>query len=153
MITTKGIYHMGIPVNDVERAVKFYTESFGHDDRQAQSRRHGRSLESRRSSLRRFHGGAFPTAKGARKRRVKEDGATHQAFMVSPEDFELAAKKMKDWGVKVYDIPTVERPPDEVFISFDPDRQSAAALRAAKNAVRLVKNSELSASRCRGWMA
>ena len=29
MITTKGIYHIGIPVNDVERAVKFYTEVLG----------------------------------------------------------------------------------------------------------------------------
>ena len=29
MITTKGVYHMGIPVNDVERAVKFYTEILG----------------------------------------------------------------------------------------------------------------------------
>ena len=26
MITTKGVYHLGIPVNDVERAVKFYTD-------------------------------------------------------------------------------------------------------------------------------
>jgi catechol 2,3-dioxygenase-like lactoylglutathione lyase family enzyme len=26
MINTTGIYHIGIPVNDVERAVKFYTE-------------------------------------------------------------------------------------------------------------------------------
>ena len=52
---------------------------------------------------------------------LKEDGATHQAFTVSPEDFELAAKKMKDWGVKVYDIPTVERPSGRGFYFFDPD--------------------------------
>ena len=29
MITTKGVYHIGIPVNDVKRAVKFYTEILG----------------------------------------------------------------------------------------------------------------------------
>src|SRR6476469_1668627 len=29
MITTKGVYHIGIPVNDVERAVTFYTEILG----------------------------------------------------------------------------------------------------------------------------
>ena len=29
MITTKGVYHIGIPVNDAERAVKFYTEILG----------------------------------------------------------------------------------------------------------------------------
>jgi len=29
MIKTQAIYHMGIPCNDVERAVKFYTEILG----------------------------------------------------------------------------------------------------------------------------
>ena len=29
MIKTKGVYHIGIPVNDIERAVKFYTEVLG----------------------------------------------------------------------------------------------------------------------------
>jgi catechol 2,3-dioxygenase-like lactoylglutathione lyase family enzyme len=29
MIKTKGVYHIGIPVNDVERSVKFYTEILG----------------------------------------------------------------------------------------------------------------------------
>jgi catechol 2,3-dioxygenase-like lactoylglutathione lyase family enzyme len=29
MIKTKGLYHIGIPVNDVERVVKFYTEVLG----------------------------------------------------------------------------------------------------------------------------
>jgi catechol 2,3-dioxygenase-like lactoylglutathione lyase family enzyme len=28
---------------------------------------------------------------------------------------------MKDWGVKVYDIPTVERPTGRGFYFFDPD--------------------------------
>ena len=29
MIKTRGVYHIGIPVNDVERSVKFYTEILG----------------------------------------------------------------------------------------------------------------------------
>jgi len=29
MVKTKGVYHIGIPVNDVARAVKFYTEILG----------------------------------------------------------------------------------------------------------------------------
>ena len=29
MIKTKGVYHIGIPVNNMERAVKFYTEVLG----------------------------------------------------------------------------------------------------------------------------
>ncbi len=36
-------------------------------------------------------------------------------------DVERAAKKMKDRGVKVYDIPTVERPTGRGFYFFDPD--------------------------------
>ena len=31
MIRTKGIYHIGIPVDNMERAVKFYTEVLGMD--------------------------------------------------------------------------------------------------------------------------
>ncbi len=31
MITTKGLYHIGIPVNDVDRSVKFYTEVLGFE--------------------------------------------------------------------------------------------------------------------------
>ena len=29
MIKTTGVYHIGIPCNDVDRAVKFYTEILG----------------------------------------------------------------------------------------------------------------------------
>lgn len=29
MIKTKGIYHIGIPVNDIDRAVEFYTDVLG----------------------------------------------------------------------------------------------------------------------------
>ena len=32
-----------------------------------------------------------------------------------------AARKMKDWGVKVYGIPTVDRPTGRGFYFFDPD--------------------------------
>jgi hypothetical protein len=35
------------------------------------------------------------------KNALKDDGATHQAFVVDSDDFELAVKKMQDWGVKV----------------------------------------------------
>src|ERR1044072_3194976 len=121
MIKRKGIYHMGIPVNDVERAVKFYTELLGmtiaklnrDDTGDHLNRANPRSGDSMVVRVQR----PKPLEKGA----LKDDGATHQAFTVSPEDFELAAKKMKDWGVKVYDIPTVERPTGRGFYFFDPD--------------------------------
>jgi hypothetical protein len=41
--------------------------------------------------------------------------------VVSSEDFALAAKQTKDWGVKVYSIPTVDRPTRRGFYFFDPD--------------------------------
>jgi predicted enzyme related to lactoylglutathione lyase len=53
------------------------------------------------------------------KNALQEEGATHQAFVVAPEDFELAVKKMKDWGVKVHDVPTVERATGRGFYFFD----------------------------------
>ena len=58
-----------------------------------------------------------PVAKDA----LKEDGATHHAFTVSAEDFELATQKMQEWGVRVHSIPTVDRPSGRGFYFFDPD--------------------------------
>ncbi|HEY6997648.1 MAG TPA: VOC family protein [Candidatus Binatia bacterium] len=121
MITTRGVYHIGIPVNDVARAVKFYTEILGMTI--AKLNRDDMGDHLNRADLR--CGGSmvvlFQRPKPIEKDAVKEDGATHQAFTVSPEDFELAIEKMKDWGVKVYDIPTVERPTGRGFYFFDPD--------------------------------
>jgi glyoxylase I family protein len=121
MITTRGVYHIGIPVNDVARAVKFYTEILGMTI--AKLNRDDMGDHLNRADLR--SGGSmvvlFQRPKPIEKDAVKEDGATHQAFTVSPEDFELEVKKMKDWGVKVYDIPTVERPTGRGFYFFDPD--------------------------------
>ena len=121
MITTKGVYHIGIAVNDVERAVKFYTEILGMTI--AKLNRDDMGDHLNRADLRSGDSMVvlFQRPKALEKDAVKEDGATHQAFMVSPEDFELAAEKMKDWGVKVYDIPTVERPTGRGFYFFDPD--------------------------------
>jgi glyoxylase I family protein len=121
MITTKGIYHLGIPVNNVERAVKFYTEILGM--KVAKLNRDDIGGHLNRADLRSGDSMVvlFQRPKPVEKDALKEDGATHQAFVVSAEDFELAAQKMKDWGVKVYDIPTVERPTGRGFYFFDPD--------------------------------
>jgi catechol 2,3-dioxygenase-like lactoylglutathione lyase family enzyme len=121
MITTKGVYHIGIPVNDVERAVKFYTEilgmtiaKLGRDD--MGDRLNRADLRCGDSIVVLFQR-PTPIDKDA----VKEDGATHQAFTVSSEDFDLAEKKMKDWGVKIHSVPSVERSTGRGFYFFDPD--------------------------------
>jgi catechol 2,3-dioxygenase-like lactoylglutathione lyase family enzyme len=121
MITTTGIYHIGIPVNDVERAVKFYTEVLGM--KVAKLNRDDMGDHLNRADLRSGDGMVvlFQRPMPIEKDALKEDGATHHAFTVSPEDFELAAQKMKDWGVKVHSIPTVNRQSGRGFYFFDPD--------------------------------
>jgi len=135
MITTEGVYHIGIPVNDVDRAVKFYTEILGmkifklnRDD--MGDRLNRADLRSGDSMVVLFQ---RPTP--LEKNAVKEYGATHQAFVVSPEDFDLAAQKMKDWGVKIYDVPTVERPSGRGFYFFDPDGNLLQLYAPPKNRV------------------
>lgn len=119
MIKTRGVYHLGIPVNDMERAVKFYTEVLGMTV--AKLNRDDMGDKLNRADLRAGDDMVvlFQRPHPVEKNALKDDGATHQAFVVSAEDFELAAKKMKDWGVKIYDIPTVERPSGRGFYFFD----------------------------------
>ena len=119
MIKTRGVYHIGIAVNDMERAVKFYTEVLGMSV--AKLNRDDMGDKLNRADLRSGDDMVvlFQRPHPVEKNALKEEGATHQAFLVSNEDFEIAAKKMKDWGVKVYDIPTVERPTGRGFYFFD----------------------------------
>ena len=119
MIKTRGVYHIGIPVNDMERAVKFYTEVLGMSV--AKLNRDDMGDKLNRADLRSGDDMVvlFQRPRPIEKNALKEEGATHQAFLVSNEDFELAAKKMKDWGVKLHDIPSVERASGRGFYFFD----------------------------------
>ena len=121
MIKTKGVYHIGIPVNDVDRAVKFYTEILGMTI--AKLNRDDMGDRLNRADLRSGDGMVvlFQRPQPVEKNALKEDGASHHAFIVDNDDFELAVKKMKDWGVKIYSIPTVDRPSGRGFYFFDPD--------------------------------
>ena len=121
MIKTKGIHHIGMPVNDVERAVKFYTEILGMTVAKLSRDDIGDGLG--RADLRSGDSVVvlFQRPRPLEKDSVAEDGAMHHAFLVDDEDFELAVKKMKDWGVKVYKTPTVDRPTGRGFYFFDPD--------------------------------
>jgi catechol 2,3-dioxygenase-like lactoylglutathione lyase family enzyme len=121
MIRTKGVYHIGIPVNNVERAVKFYTEVLGMRISKLNRDDMGDRLD--RADLRSGDDMVvlFQRPKPIEKDAVAEDGATHHAFVVDREDFDLAEKKMKEWGVKIYHIPTVDRPTGSGFYFFDPD--------------------------------
>ena len=121
MIKTKGVYHIGIPVNDVGRAVKFYTEVLGMTIAKLNRDDMGDNLN--RADLRSGEGMVvlFQRPKAIEKDALAEDGATHHAFIVDNDDFELAVSKMKDWGVKIHGIPSVDRPTGRGFYFFDPD--------------------------------
>jgi glyoxylase I family protein len=121
MIKTKGLYHIGIPVNDVERAVKFYTEILGMTI--AKLNRDDMGDHLNRADLRSGDSMVvlFQRPTPINKDAIKEDGATHHAFVVSNEDFELAVRKMADLGVKIHSVPTVDRPTGRGFYFFDPD--------------------------------
>ncbi len=121
MIKTRGIYHIGIPVNDMDRAVKFYTEVLGMTI--AKLNRDDMGAKLNRADLRSGDGMVvlFQRPSSIEKDALQEDGATHHAFVVDPEDFELARTKMKEWGVKVHTTPTVDRPSGRGFYFFDPD--------------------------------
>ncbi len=119
MIKTKGVYHIGIPVDDMDRAVKFYTEVLGMTIAKLNRDDMGGGLA--RADLRSGDGMVvlFQRPKPLEKNALEEDGATHHAFTVDREDFELAVKKMKDWGVKVHSTPKVDRPSGRGFYFFD----------------------------------
>ena len=119
MIKTKGIYHIGIPVNDMDRAVKFYTEILGMTIAKLNRDDMGKRLE--RADLRCGDGMVvlFKRPKPTERNAVEEDGATHQAFIVDQEDFELAVKKIREWGVKVHETAMVSRPTGRGLYFFD----------------------------------
>lgn len=81
-ITVTRAYHIGMPVNDIKRAEKFYVDVLGMNvkGRGAGERESNRPIE----------------------RDWKEDSFCHTAFSTSKEDFDLALEKMKEWGVKVH---------------------------------------------------
>lgn len=112
-ITVTSIYHIGIPVNDIRRAEKFYVDVLGMKVK-------GRGAGERESNRPFFEElGYWPenlrlkTAKGEVEvvlferpkpieRDWKEDSFCHTAFAISKEDFNLALEKMKEWDVRIH---------------------------------------------------
>ncbi|HWP60961.1 MAG TPA: VOC family protein [Candidatus Acidoferrales bacterium] len=119
MIKTKGVYHLGIPVDDMERAIKFYTEVLGMEVFKTGADDMGRTLA--RAELRSGNDIVvlFQRPKPLARNGFEQDGATHQAFTVDPEDFELAVQKMGEWGVKIHSTPLVNRERGRGFYFFD----------------------------------
>ena len=135
MITTKGVDHLGIPVNDVERAVKFYTEILWDDDRQAQPRRHGRSLEPRRFAPAIRWLVLFERPKPIEKYAVKEDGANALGLHRLAGRLRAGGEKNERLGREGLQHPDRRTPLGERFLLFLSGRQSLATLRPAAEIV------------------
>ena len=120
MIKTKGLYHSGIPVNDIDRAVAFYRDVLGmevanvaRDDLRGLGRadmRSGKSIVV-----------LFQRPEPIDRDALAEDGVTHQAFYVDGDDFDTAEERMRAAGVRIHEVPVVERRSGRGFYFFDPD--------------------------------
>ena len=120
MIKTKGLYHSGIPVNDLDRAIEFYRDVLGmdvanvaRDDLKGLGRadlRSGSSIVV-----------LFQRPNPIKRDALAEDGVTHQAFFVDGDDFDTAEERMRAAGVRIHEVPVVERRSGRGFYFFDPD--------------------------------
>ena len=120
MIKTKGLYHIGIPVNDLDRAMKFYREVLGmqvanvaRDDLKGLGRAEMRSGSSIVV--------LFERPKSIERDTLSQDGVTHHAFYVDSDDFDTAEERMRAAGVRIHEVPVVERRSGRGFYFFDPD--------------------------------
>ena len=96
MIQTTGIYHIGIPVDDLDRAERFYTAILGMKV-EARTQEEGTRLS-------RLKCGAaavvlFQRPRPLSRNSLKEDGIAHQAFEVPPETFDKAVDFLKSQGL------------------------------------------------------
>ncbi len=111
MIETIGVYHIGIPVDDLDRAEAFYIKILGMQVR-------GRIPEG---GTRLRCGNAnvvlFQRPRPLNRNTLKEDGITHQAFEVAPEIFDEAVEFLKSQGF--YHEGPIERATGRAVYFFD----------------------------------
>ncbi len=114
MIQTTGIYHIGIPVDDLDRAERFYTETLG-------MKVAARIEESGARLVRLKCGGAdvvlFKRPRPLNRNSLQEDGIAHQAFEVAPGTFDEALAFLKSQGY--YHEGPVVRPSGRAVYFFD----------------------------------
>lgn len=114
MIQTTGIYHIGIPVDDLDRAERFYAQILGMKV-EARIREEGARLSRLKC------GDAdvvlFQRPRPLSRNSLKEDGIAHQAFEVAPETFDKAVDFLKSQGL--YHSGPVVRPTGRAVYFFD----------------------------------
>ncbi len=114
MIQTTGIYHIGIPVDDIGRAEGFYTKVLG-------MKVAARIGEAGARLVRLKCGDVdvvlFQRPRQLNRNTLKEDGISHQAFEVAPEAFDEAIEFLKKEGC--YHEGPVVRPSGRAVYFFD----------------------------------
>lgn len=128
MVKIKKVYHWGLPVNDLGRATKFYTDVLG-----MKCTKVGFDTESG-GPYKEVHG-QFPSL--ARlfmedgmclvlfqrpkpiERGAFDDGTAHIALQTSKEDFDKAAGELKKAGVKVLIDEPIVRPSGRGLYFYD----------------------------------
>ena len=95
MITTTGVFHTSIPVDDIDRAERFYTEILGM--------KLGSRVGQEGTQVSRLLCGAdsvllFERPRALRRDSHAEDGLYHQAFEVPLEAFDEAVESLKNVG-------------------------------------------------------
>ena len=136
MLRTQGIAHFTLPVSDLERSKKFYTEILGLELVRAAGP-HLVFLRSGKDSivLAQSADAAKPQKAGAGTSEV------HHAFIVEHRDFEASVEELKRAGVNVFEQD--ERGPGSVFNGrsayfYDPDGNILEIIDLAATAFRHV---------------
>lgn len=126
VVTAHTLLHLGIPVNDPVRARDFYVNVLGL--------RVSREPNGPNAPLVRLYCGDSPTPgqqvvlfkrpKPIDRDAVAEDGHTHHAFVVTPEEFDAALVKFREMGI-LHSGPVIRGAdrgaPHRALYFFDPD--------------------------------
>lgn len=134
MIKITGVFHLGLPVNDLERATKFYTEVFG----MRCTKNMGFDVEDTGRPYKEVYG-EFPRNSRvfmedgtalvlyqrpkALERGELEDGLAHVALLTSKEDFDRAVQEIKKRGLRMLPDKVMAVPSREgrSMYFFDPE--------------------------------
>lgn len=112
-IKTTGVYHTGIPADDLDRATRFYTEVLGMEL--------DRTVTGEGARLSRLRCGPdtvvlFQRPKPLNRDSLEEDGVYHQAFHLPVEQYDGAVALLKEKG---YYREVVDRPSGKTVYFVD----------------------------------
>lgn len=113
-IKTTGVYHTGIPADDLERATKFYSEALGMEVMSAGGNEGGAPLSRLKCGPDTVV--LFKRPKPLNRDSYQEDGVYHQAFHIPVEDYDAAVAYLKEKGCYKH---VVDRPSGQTVYFVD----------------------------------